>query len=140
MTMKRFPRFALVAAFALTVSLMFSSAVVAHHSFVAQFDRNKPRTLVGPVTKLDWINPHARIFMDVKDANGHVANWEVELAAPAILIRRGWTRSAIKIGETVTVNGSLAKDGSNLINATSLTLSNGTKVFSTAPGGHSSNP
>jgi hypothetical protein len=124
-----------VGAFVLTVSAMSSSAVVAHHSFVAQFDRNKPKTLVGPVTKLDWINPHARIFVDVKDENGHVANWEVELAAPAILIRRGWTRSAIKIGETVTVNGSLAKDGSNMINATFVTLSNGTKVFSTAPGG-----
>jgi hypothetical protein len=137
--MKRIPRFALVGALVLTVSGMFSSAVVAHHSFVAQFDRNKPKTLVGPVTKLDWINPHARIFVDVKDENGHVVNWEVELAAPAILIRRGWTRSAIKIGETVTVNGSLAKDGSNMINATSVTLSNGTKVFSTAPGGEGPN-
>ena len=137
--MKRIPRFALVAALVLTVSGMSASVVVAHHSFVAQFDRNKPKTLVGPVTKLDWINPHARIFVDVKDENGHVANWEVELSAPAILIRRGWTRSAIKIGETVTVNGSLAKDGSNMINATSVTLSNGTKVFSTAPGGEGPN-
>jgi Family of unknown function (DUF6152) len=128
--MKRIPRFTLVAALALTVCGMSSSALIAHHSFVAQYDRNKPKTLVGPVTRLDWINPHARLFMDVKDENGHVTNWEVELAATAILIRRGWTRSAIKIGETVTVNGSLAKDGSNLVNATSVTLSDGTKVFS----------
>ena len=68
--------------------------------------------------------------MDVKDENGSLTNWEVELAAPAILIRRGWTRTAIKIGDPVTVTGALAKDGSNLINGTSVTLGDGTKVFS----------
>ena len=77
--------------------------LIAHHSFAAQFDRNKPVTLVGPVTKIDWINPHARIFMDAKDANGKTVNWEIELGAPAILLRSGWTRTAIKVGEVVTV-------------------------------------
>ena len=128
--MKQISRFTLITPLVLIVCSMFASAVVAHHSFVAQYDRSKTKTLVGPVTKLEWINPHARIFMDVKDENGQLANWEVELAAPAILIRRGWTRSAIKIGEAVTVVGALAKDGSNLINATSVTLGDGTKVFS----------
>src|SRR5215831_771221 len=108
---------------------------VAHHSFAAQYDRSKPVTLTGPVTKIDWINPHARIFIDAKDANGKVVNWEIELGAPAILLRSGWTRNAIKVGETVTVNGSLAKDGSNLANATSVTLADGKKVFAGSSGG-----
>jgi hypothetical protein len=81
------------------VCVSSSISVWAHHSFAAQYDRNKPKTLNGPVTKIDWINPHARFFMDVKDETGKTANWEVELAAPAMLMRRGWTRSAIKVGE-----------------------------------------
>ena len=117
-----------------------SETLLAHHSFAAQYDRNKPATLTGPVTKIDWINPHARFFMDVKDAAGKVANWEVELAAPAMLIRRGWTRKDLKVGENVTVNGSLAKDGSNLLNATNVTLSDGKKVFAGSSGGDGTNP
>ena len=112
-----------------------STVVLAHHSFAAQYDRNKPGTLNGPVTKVDWINPHARFFVDSKDASGKVVNWEVELAAPAMLLRRGWTRNSLKIGEVVTVNGSLAKDGSNLLNATTVTLSDGKKVFAGSSGG-----
>ena len=115
--------------------VMAAISANAHHSFAAQYDRNKPVTLAGPVTKLDWINPHARLFMDAKDANGKVVNWEIELGAPAILLRSGWTRNAIKVGETVTVNGSLAKDGSNLANATSVTLADGKKVFAGSSGG-----
>jgi len=126
--------------FALILCFISSSAVLAHHSFAAQYDRNKPATLTGPVTKLDWINPHARFFMDVKDASGKVANWEVELAAPAMLLRRGWTRNDLKVGESVTVNGSLAKDGSNLLNATAVTLSGGKKVFAGSSGGDGTTP
>ena len=118
--------------FILAAAFVLLTAVVpagAHHSFAAQYDRNKPVTLTGPVTKVDWINPHARIFMDVKDESGKVVNWEIELGAPAILMRNGWTRSAVKIGETVTVNASLAKDGSNLANASTVTLADGKRVF-----------
>ena len=92
-----------------------------------------PASLI-PVTKVDWINPHARIFVDAKDANGKTVNWEIELGPPAILMRNGWARSAVKIGETVTVSGSLAKDGSNLANASSVTLASGKKVFAGSSG------
>src|SRR5689334_19352659 len=107
----------------------------AHHSFAAQYDRSKPVTLTGPVTKVDWVNPHARIFVDSKDATGNVVNWEIELGPPAMLVRNGWTRNSIKIGETVTVNGSLAKDGSKLANAMSVTLADGKRVFAGSSGG-----
>ena len=116
------------------IGLMLAVPVFAHHSFAAQYDRDKPITLVGPVTKIDWINPHARFFVDVKDANGKVVNWEVELAAPAMLMRRGWTRNSIKLGESVTVSAFLAKDGSNLANASTVTLVDGRKVFAGSSG------
>jgi hypothetical protein len=127
----------LIAACALGLCVLgfHSNAILAHHSFAAQYDRNKPGTLNGPVTKIDWINPHARFFVDSKDASGKVVNWEVELAAPAMLLRRGWTRNSLKVGDTVTVNGSLAKDGSNLLNATSVTLGDGKKIFAGSSGG-----
>ena len=138
--MKTTASFVTVAVFVLIVFGICSQTLLAHHSFAAQYDRNKPATLTGPVTKIDWINPHARFFMDVKDAAGKVVNWEVELAAPAMLIRRGWTRSDLKVGENVTVNGSLAKDGSSLLNATNVTLSDGKKVFAGSSGGDGTNP
>jgi hypothetical protein len=106
-----------------------AAPVFAHHSFAAEYDSSKPTTLTGSVTKLEWINPHARIFIDVKGPDGKVASWEIELGAPAMLIRNGWTKNSLKAGETITVTGSLAKDGSNLANARSVTLADGTKVF-----------
>jgi hypothetical protein len=130
--MKSSSVFVLTTAFALTIAVV---PATAHHSFAAQYDRNKLVTLTGPVTKIDWINPHARIFIDAKDATGKIVNWEIELGAPAILLRNGWTKKAITIGETVTVSGSLAKDGSNLANATSVTLADGKKVFAGSSGG-----
>ena len=120
--------------------IMAAVPAPAHHSFAAQYDRNKQTTLTGPVTKIDWINPHARLFMDAKDASGKVVNWEIELAAPAMLIRRGWSRNSLKVGESVTVSGSLAKDGSNLANASTVTLSNGKKVFAGSSGGDAPTP
>lgn len=115
--------------------LALAVPVLAHHSFAAQYDRNKPITLAGPVTKIDWINPHARFFMDSKDASGRMVNWEIELTSTAGLLRRGWTRTSLKIGETVTVSGSLAKDGSHLANATTVTLSDGKRVFAGSSSG-----
>jgi len=116
--------------------LLATFPVLAHHSFTAQYDRSKPANLTGPVTKVEWINPHARFFMDVKDATtGKTVNWEVELSAPAMLMRRGWTNRSLKIGDVVTMVGSRAKDGTNLANATTVTLADGKKVFAGSSGG-----
>src|SRR5262245_51817530 len=76
--------------------------VLAHHSFAAEFDRSKPITLKGTVTKVEWANPHARFYIDVKDDSGKVNNWDLELASPNGLMRRGWTRNSLKIGEGVS--------------------------------------
>ena len=121
--------------------LTFAAApLLAHHSFAAQYDRNKPATLAGPVTRVDWINPHARFFMDAKDAAGKVVNWEIELTSTAGLLRRGWTRSSLKVGEAVTVIGTLAKDGSHLANGTTVTLSDGKRVFAGSSSGDEPTP
>jgi uncharacterized protein DUF6152 len=104
--------------------------MLAHHSFSAEYDRSKPISLKGTVTKVEWMNPHARFYVDVKDDAGKVTNWEFELGSPNGLMRSGWTRNSLKIGEVVSVNGSRAKDGSNLVNASSVAFDDGKKVFS----------
>jgi len=121
-------------------SILATVPLSAHHSFAAQYDRAKPITLTGPVKKVDWINPHARFFIEAKDAAGKEALWEIELSAPAGLMRNGWTRNSLKIGDVVTVNASLAKDGSKLANATTVTLANGKRVFAGSSGGDEQNP
>ena len=130
--------FTIAAGLALILVVSFAVPVSAHHSFSAQFDRSKPITLTGPVTKIDWINPHARFFVDAKDASGTVANWEIELGATAILLRNGWTRTSLKIGDVVTVNASLAKDGSKVANASTVTLSTGKRILAGSSGGDGS--
>jgi len=102
---------------------------LAHHSFAAEYDNNKPLTLSGTVTKVEWMNPHARFYVDVRDESGKVTNWEFELGSPNGLMRRGWTRSSLKTGDKVIVNGYSAKDGSSLANARTVTLADGRKVF-----------
>jgi hypothetical protein len=114
--------------------------LLAHHSFAAEYDRTKPVTITGAVTKVEWINPHARFHMDVKDDSGKTVNWEIELGSPAGLIRRGWTRNSLKIGESVTVAGFLAKDGSSLVNSTTVTLSDGRRVFAGSSSDAGTNP
>ncbi len=113
--------------------------VFGHHSFATEYDRNKPVTLSGSVTKLEWINPHARFHMDVKDDKGNVANWEIEMGSPAGLLRLGWTRNSLKFGEVVEVTGFLAKDGSNLANSTTVML-NGKRLFSGSSSESGGNP
>ena len=109
--------------------------VAAHNSFAAEFDDQKPIKLTGTVTKLEWTNPHARFYVDVKDEKGVVANWEFELAALNALIRAGWTRNSLKPGDVITVEGFRAKDGSKLANATAVTLANGKRVFAASSHG-----
>ncbi len=110
---------------------------LAHHSFAAEYDNGKPLTLTGTVTKVEWMNPHARFYIDVKNESGKLTNWEFELGSPNGLMRRGWTRSSLKEGDVVTVDGYHAKDGSNLGNARNVKLADGRKVFagSTDDGG-----
>ena len=103
--------------------------VLAHHSFEAEYDADKPVTLTGTVTKVEWTNPHARFYIDAKDENGNVTNWNFELASPNVLMRQGWTRNSLKVGDTVTVTGSQAKDASKLASARTVTLADGRKVF-----------
>ena len=101
---------------------------LAHHSFAAEYDANKPITLNGVVTKLDWTNPHARFYVDIKEKSGKVTNWNLELASPNALRRLGWTRDFLKVGTEVTVDAVLAKDGSNMASAKSVTLADGRKM------------
>jgi hypothetical protein len=110
---------------------LFASAlpVFAHHSFAAEYDSAKPVELKGTVTKVEWTNPHARFYVDVKDAAGKTINWNLELASPNVLSRNGWTRHSLKEGDVVTVQGSRAKDGDNLANARTVVLADGRKVF-----------
>jgi len=104
--------------------------VVAHHAFSAEFDANKPIKLTGAVTKFDWTNPHAWIYIDAKDETGKVANWGFELGGASGLMRSGWTRFSLKAGDEVTIEGTRARNGSNNANASTVILaSTGQKLF-----------
>ena len=105
----------------------------AHHSFAAEYDAARPVQLKGTVTKVEWTNPHARFYVDVKDADGTVVNWNLELASPNVLVRQGWTRQSLKVGDEITVAGAQAKDGSKMANARNVTLATGKRVFAGSP-------
>src|SRR5438132_1804519 len=120
----------LAVSFGLSVS---AGRALAHHSFAAEYDRAKTITLTGTVTKIEWMNPHVYFYMDVKDPAGKVSNWSLELGNPAGLYRRGWKKEALKIGGTAMVEGSMAKDGSLRVNASTVTL-DGKRLFAGSSG------
>ena len=110
--------------------LLAALPVFAHHSFAAEYDSKAALTLKGMVTKVEWLNPHAYFYMDVKDDSGKVANWAIENGPPNMLYRQGWRKDSLKPGDMVTVDGFRAKDGTTTASARLVQLPDGRKVFS----------
>lgn len=107
----------------------------AHHSFAAEFDADKPVKLTGTMVKLEWMNPHIWVYLDAKDDQGGLQRWQCEGGPPNTLTRNGWTRDTLKIGDQITIDGALARDGSKTCNARVVTLPDGRSVFAASSGG-----
>lgn len=116
-------------AIVLVCAAMYPPAAFAHHAFSAEFDANQPITLRGTVTKMEWINPHSWIYVDVKAPDGTVTNWAVEAGAPNAMFRRGWNKNSIPVGIEIVVDGYRAKNGKNIANGRDVTLPDGKKLF-----------
>ena len=122
--------------FAAAVLCLTATGASAHHAFAAEYDENKCVTVAGTVTGLEWVNPHVWMHVSGKDENGRAAEWSFEMGAPGGLVRRGWTRTALKVGDPVTAQGYAAKDGRRVANAAAIRLPDGRKLF----GGFQSTP
>jgi hypothetical protein len=116
------------------LAAVWVAPVNAHHSFAAEFDGSKPVTLKGVVTQIDWANPHVWFYITVKDEEGHTARWACEMGAPHQLQQRGWLRNTMKVGDVVTVAGSLARDGSKRANARVVTTADGKTLGAASSG------
>ena len=116
----------------LLTAVTATGAAVAHHSFAAEFDGEKKLKLSGTVTKVQWRNPHTYFYVDVKGEDGEIHNWAMELGSPNVLMRRGWTRDSLKIGDQVTVEGARARDNSYKGNANSVVMADGKRLFNGA--------
>jgi hypothetical protein len=119
----------LSAACILAVIALIARPALAHHSFAAEFDANAPVVLKGTITKMEWINPHSWIHVEVKNPDGTVTEWMVEGGTPNTLFRRGFTREAVKAGMEITVEGYRAKNGANRANGRDLILADGRRLF-----------
>ncbi len=119
------------------VSLAGAAKVAwAHHAFAAEYDASKRITLTGNVVEVEWMNPHAHFQIDVKSANGRISRWDLELASPNVLQRGGWRRNSLRVGDVITVDGYLAKDGAHLAHARDIRLPDGRRVLAgSAPDG-----
>ena len=118
-----------------TLAVMLLSAavpVLAHHAFSAEFDQSKPVKVSGEITKLEWVNPHAWLFIDVKGTDGKTVGWRFEMGAPNALLRAGWSRSDIKVGTPVTISGFLARAGGPVGNAFQVRLPDGRDLFASS--------
>jgi hypothetical protein len=117
--------------------LLVTVRISAHHAFAAEYDENKVVTVSGMVTEFKWTNPHAWIYIEGKDESGRIASWGFEMGSPNGLVHRGWKRTDVKKGDRITVDGYRAKNGSNVANARTVTVSDGRKLFGgfqTTPG------
>jgi uncharacterized protein DUF6152 len=118
--------------------LVPAAYALAHHAFAAEFDADKPLKMAGTVTKVEWRNPHAWFYIDVKDESGNVTNWGLELASPNLLMRNGWTQSSMKVGDAVLVEGFHARTDAKIGNARSVTLTaTGKSLFTGSSAGRS---
>jgi hypothetical protein len=111
-------------------ALLTALPALPHHSIAAEFDSTKPVTVTGTVTKIEWMNPHAWLYLDVQSAAGEIEKWQFEFGAPSELVRRGWRRTDLKEGQHVTVQAILARKGGNTANARAILLPSGKRVFS----------